>query len=255
MAGTSNADPPAIRVAVPAKGSVPGSGIAGWINRWPLTARLYEPLWRHRSLSILTAGGFSTARELATMLQWTKPLTGVRVLDVGCSAGLYARTLATHGAQVSALDQSLPFLREAGQLARASGVEIELVQGDAHALPFADRTFGVVVVGASLNEFADPVRAFTEMARVLEPGGRLWLMYARRARGLGRALQSLLALGTLRFPDPSEVDAWAAAAGFARVRSEERGPVALALYALGPISVVRGPGERAVPTPERLQSR
>ena len=255
MAGTSEGRAnPAIRVALPQAGSVPGGGIAGWINRWPLTARLYEPLWRHRSMSLLTAGTFTTERELSTMVQWTAPLAGLRVLDVGCSAGLYARTLAAHGAQVSALDQSLPFLREAERRATAAGVGLELVQGDAHALPFAESSFALVVVGASLNEFADPARAFAEMARVLAPGGRLWLMYARRARGLGRAMQALLGLGALRFPDPSEVDAWAAAAGFARLRSEERGPVALSLYSLASLSIVRGPGERVTPAPQGLES-
>jgi ubiquinone/menaquinone biosynthesis C-methylase UbiE len=246
VAGTSKPRPPQkIRVAQPAPGNIPWGGLVAWVNRWPLTARLYEPLWRHRSLGILTAGHYSTARELATMCAWGGPLAGARVLDLGCSAGLYARTLAAAGAEVSALDQSPAFLREAARLALAAGVAFELVQGDAHALPYPDGAFDLVVVGASLNEFADPPRAFREVARVLAPEGRLWLMYARRARGVGGMLQGLMRLATLRFPDPMEVDSYADDAGLTKVRSEVRGPVALALYRRGAANVVRSAGERA----------
>jgi SAM-dependent methyltransferase len=220
--------------------------LVAWINRWTLTARLYEPLWRHRSLGILTAGQYTTTRELATMRAWTAPLAGARALDLGCSAGLYARTLAAAGAEVSALDQSPAFLREAARLAAADGVAIELVLGDAHALPYRDGAFDLVAIGASLNEFADPPRAFREVARVLAPEGRVWLMYARRAHGLGGLLQTLMRPATLRFPDPLEVDTYASDAGLTLVRSEIRGPVALALYRRGAPMVVRSAGERVV---------
>lgn len=250
MAGISDPiHPSPIRDARPAPRSVPSSGVVGWINRLRLTARWYEPLWRHRSLALLTRGTFSTARELDTMRVWGAPIANAVVLDLGCSAGLYARTLAAHGAQVSALDQSAAFLREGARRAAAVGVSVDWVLGDAHALPFADASFDLVVIGASLNEFADPPRAFAEIARVLRPEGRLWLMYARQARGLGRVLQVLLALGTLRFPDPLAVNAWAAAVGMHRARAEERGPVALALYRLGAPAAVRSAGERTLISP------
>jgi len=222
VAGTSDrADgaPGAIVDGRPPRGSVPGGGAAAWVNGWRLTARAYEPLWRHRSVGLLTRGAFSTARELETLLAWTAPVAGAEVLDVGCSAGLYARTLAAAGA--------------AARLAARDGVRLTLVQGDAHALPFPDDRFDLVVVGATLNEVADPARALGEIARVLRPAGRAWFMFARRAGPLGRPLQALMGWGGLRFPEAADLDAWARDAGLVPIRAEERGAVVLALYGRG----------------------
>ena len=58
-------------------------------NFLPLTAALYEPLWRKRSISLLTTGAFSTERELALMLELLKPQPGQKVLG----RGLLRRTL------------------------------------------------------------------------------------------------------------------------------------------------------------------
>jgi SAM-dependent methyltransferase len=258
VAGTSDrADgaPGAIVDGRPPRGSVPGGGAAAWVNGWRLTARAYEPLWRHRSVGLLTRGAFSTARELETLLAWTAPVAGAEVLDVGCSAGLYARTLAAEGANVHALDASRPFLEEAARLAARDGVRLTLVQGDAHALPFPDDRFDLVVVGATLNEVADPARALGEIARVLRPGGRAWFMFARRAGALGRPLQALMGWGGLRFPEAADLDAWARDAGLVPIRSEERGAVVLALYGGGrgaPAVAVTSPSPGwEGPTPRR----
>jgi SAM-dependent methyltransferase len=258
VAGTSDrADgaPGAIVDGRPPRGGVPGGGAAAWVNGWRLTARAYEPLWRHRSVGLLTRGAFSTARELETLLAWTAPVAGAEVLDVGCSAGLYARTLAAAGANVHALDASRPFLEEAARLAARDGVRLTLVQGDAHALPFPDDRFDLVVVGATLNEVADPARALGEIARVLRPGGRAWFMFARRAGPLGRPLQALMGWGGLRFPEAADLDAWARDAGLVPIRSEERGAVVLALYGGGrgaPAVAVTSPSPGwEGPTPRR----
>jgi ubiquinone/menaquinone biosynthesis C-methylase UbiE len=224
---------------------LPARGAAGWANDLALTAWAYEPLWRHRSLAILTLGATTTAFELRTLRAWlaatlgpqevaaTAPLAGRRVLDVGCSAGLYARTLAADGADAFALDASAAFLRVGRRRADRDGLAITWVRGDAHALPFVDDAFDAAVVGATLNELGDPARAFRELARVVRGSGLVWTMYARRAAGPGRALQWLLERSGLRFPAPEAVDAWASAAGLAPLRRSEHGPVAFALYRKG----------------------
>jgi SAM-dependent methyltransferase len=236
VAGTSEprgADRDGVIDGRPAAGRVPGGGAAAWVNGWRLTARAYEPLWRRHSLGLLTRGAFSTARELATLSHWLAPLADRDALDVGCSSGLYARALAASGARVHALDTSRAFLLEAGRRAAAEGVALSLVQGDAHALPFADASFDVVTLGATLNELAEPARAVAEIGRVLRPGGRAWFMYVARAGAIGRPGQALLGLGGLRFPDPAALDAWALEAGLVPIRSERRGPIVLALYGSG----------------------
>jgi SAM-dependent methyltransferase len=239
----------------PTHGEAPHGGAAARVNAWRVTARAYEPLWRHRSVGLLTGGAFSTARELATLQAWTSPRPGTVALDLGCSSGLYARTLAAAGAQVHALDTSRAFLLEAGRRAAAEGLTLTLVQGDAHALPYRPASFDLVALGATLNELAQPERAVAEIGRVLRPGGRAWFMFVARAGRLGRPLQSLLGLGGLRFPEPTDLDAWAATAGLVAIRAERRGPLVIALYGRGagaPPVAASAPGTGWVgPTPPR----
>ena len=210
------------------------TGPAQWSNHlWP-TARLYEPLWRRHSVSLMTGGAFDTDRELASMRRHLGLAAGSAVVDLGCSAGLYARTLAATGMVVSAVDVSRAFLAEGTRLARRDGLDVRFVQADVLALPFDDATFDGAVSGGSLNEFVDAPRALREAARVLRDGAPLWLMYAARAEGVvGRALQGLLRASGLRFPAPTQVDAWALATGLTPERSERRGPLVFALYRRG----------------------
>jgi ubiquinone/menaquinone biosynthesis C-methylase UbiE len=78
--------------------------------------------------------------------------------------------------RLTGLDLSAEML----EIARKRAVElrraIELRQGDAHALPFADESFDAVVCTYSLCNIPDPALAVTEMRRVLRPGGKLILV-------------------------------------------------------------------------------
>ncbi len=210
------------------------TGPAQWSNHLWLTARFYEPLWRRRSVALMTGGAFDTDRELASMRKHLGLAAGSAVVDLGCSAGLYARTLAAEGMHVSAVDVSRVFLAEGERLARREGLDVRFVQADVLALPFDDAVFDGAVSGGSLNEFSDAASALGEAARVLHDGAPLWLMYAARAESVvGRALQGVLRASGLRFPAPAQVDAWALAAGLAPERSERRGPLVFALYRRG----------------------
>lgn len=203
-------------------------------NFWPLTARLYEPLWRRRSLGLITGGSFSTARELELMLAWLKPHPGQLVLDAAASAGLYARTLLKHepGLGVHALDFSLAFLREAQRYAGRDGVTPTLVQADVRALPYRSGVFDALVCGGSLNEFTELPKTLAEFARVLKPGGLMWQMYVTRAEGWpGRIGQGALRLLGLRFVSPEALEAQTAPLGLELVRAQHRGRVTLSLFA------------------------
>lgn len=202
-------------------------------NFWPLTAAVYEPLWRMRSLSLLTQGSFSTARELELLLSSLKPRPGERILDAATSGGLYARTLLTHtpGLEVHALDFSEAFLKKAQTYAKRDGVEPVFVQADVRNLPYRDAVFGALVCGGSLNEFTDLPRTLGEFARVLRPGGQMWQMYLTKAQGFpGRLGQGVMRLSGLRFIDPERLEREAQRAGFELEQAQYRGPVALALF-------------------------
>lgn len=207
-------------------------------NFWPLTAALYEPLWRRHSLSLLTGGSFSTARELELLLAWLKPQPGERILDAAASAGLYARTLLRHtpSLEVHALDFSLGFLQKAQVYAEQDGVKPLLVHADVRALPYRDGVFDALVCGGSLNEFTDLPRTLAEFARVLKPGGRMWQMYLTRAESWpGRVAQGLVRLSGLRFPAPEGLEREAQGAGFGLERAQYRGSVAMALFQRAPL--------------------
>ena len=202
-------------------------------NFLPLTAAVYEPLWRMRSVGILTRGGFSVERELALMLEWTQPKPGERFLDAGCSSGLYARTLlkCEGGLEVHALDYSLPFLKKAREYSERGGVGPVLVLADLRALPYQDEVFDGVVSGGTLNELTGLSQTLGELARVLKPGGLMWQMYITKAdTGLGRLGQGSLGLSGLRFVEPESLEAQANAAGFRLGRAQYRGRVGLALF-------------------------
>jgi len=202
-------------------------------NFWPLTAAVYEPLWRGRSLSLLTGGSFSTARELELLCAWLRPQPGERVLDAAASAGLYARTLLqdTPELDVHVLDFSLAFLKKAQTYAARDGVYPTFVEADVRALPYRDAVFDALVCGGSLNEFTDPPKTLAEFARVLKPGGRMWLMYLARAEGWpGRFGQGLARLSGLRFVRPEALEAQAQGVGLRLARAQYRGLVALALF-------------------------
>lgn len=214
---------------------LPRVPLAQTSNFWPLTAALYEPLWRRRLLALLTGGSFSTARELELMRAWLRPQPGEVILDATASAGLYARTLLAHDPDLSVhvLDFSLAFLRRAQRYAAQKRVHPTFVHADVRALPYRDASFDAVVCGGSLNEFTDLPRTLAEFARILKPGGRMWQMYLTRASGWpGRLGQAALSLSGLRFWSPEALERSAQQAGFELVRAEYRGPVALTLFRL-----------------------
>lgn len=202
-------------------------------NFLSLTAVLYEPLWRKRSLSILTSGAFSTERELELMLEWLNLQGGEVILDAACSGGLYARTLLEHepGLTVHALDFSLPFLKRAKEYAERNGVSPTLVHADVRDLPYEDSSFDAIVCGGSLNEFTELDRTLGEFARILKPGAKLWQMYAAKAEGnVGKAIQGLIRASGIRFIDPKDLEKRANEVDFKLLKAQYRGPVALALF-------------------------
>jgi len=99
------------------------------------------------------------------------PPPGRRTLDVGCGEGRGGRALSSDGHRVVGIDSSPTLLG----LAREAGEYEELVCGDAAALPWEASTFDLAIAYMSLQDVDDLRGAVEEIARVLEPGGRLCL--------------------------------------------------------------------------------
>src|SRR5918992_2906684 len=76
------------------KGRVGADNVANLTNFLPGAGPAYEPLWRVHSLTLLTGEPFPTDRELRVISDLASLERGGRYLDLGCSAGLYTRSLA-----------------------------------------------------------------------------------------------------------------------------------------------------------------
>ncbi|MEM8946621.1 MAG: class I SAM-dependent methyltransferase [Planctomycetota bacterium] len=105
-------------------------------------------------------------------------LHGVRsILDVGSGAGQIAQHLLKYSdpeTSVTCTDLSQPMLRRART--RLKRGEPRFVTADLSRLPFADNSFDCVTCGYVLEHLPDPEPGLTEIARVLQPGGRMFLL-------------------------------------------------------------------------------
>lgn len=101
------------------------------------------------------------------------PVTGRRILELGCGAAMCSRWLLAQGARPVAFDLSAGMLRHALLGNAQTGLDVPLVQADAQYLPFRDDAFDTVFTAFGAIAFvADSQRVMREVARVLRPGGR-----------------------------------------------------------------------------------
>lgn len=103
---------------------------------------------------------------------------GDQALDVCCGTGMLSLELArvvTPGGRVVGLDFSPAMLQVARRRLVASlyGGSVELIEGNALELPFADNTFDCATIAFGLRNLPDIKRGLAEMQRVVRPGGRV----------------------------------------------------------------------------------
>jgi ubiquinone/menaquinone biosynthesis C-methylase UbiE len=94
------------------------------------------------------------------------PLAGARVLDVGTGTGRAAIVLARRGAEVTGVDASAEMLEVARERAAAAQVTITFDRGDAHALPFGDRSFDAAIALRVLMHTPGWRQCIAELCRV-----------------------------------------------------------------------------------------
>jgi demethylphylloquinol methyltransferase len=201
-------------------------------------------------------GLISWGRHLAwkkIAVDWAAPPAGGTVLDVCCGTGDLARILARRtgsGGRVVGLDfseQMLIYARRSTYEPLQS--QIDWVQGDALALPFADQIFDAGTMSFGLRNLTDIPQAFQELHRVLKPGAKAVVLDLNRTDNpnqerfqqwylnsvvpqLGRWLKleaeyAYIAPSLERFPKAAEQVAIAQAQGFKRAihRTVEQGAI------------------------------
>ncbi len=146
---------------------------------------------------------------------------GRRVLEVGAGTGKFAARLVATGAEVAAVEPSAAM--RAACAAALPGVDLR--DGTAEALPFADAAFDVLVCAQAFHWFANP-RVLAEFRRVLRPGGRLGLIWnVRDAR-----VEWVAALTHLIAPYEGDAPRYASGAWRAVFPAPGFGPLAEAAF-------------------------
>ena len=114
-------------------------------------------------------------------------------IGTGLNLGFYPDSVRLTG-----VDFSPVMLERARDRARERGRDVDLQEGDAHALEFPDSSFDTVVCTFSLCGIPDDHKAVAEMRRVLRPGGLLLLAdHVAGSAWPTRAVQRLLELVTV----------------------------------------------------------
>ncbi len=167
-----------------------------------------------------------------------------RVLDVGCGTGQTTRDAARAASQGEALgvDLSSRMLEHARQRATDEGLtNARFEQADAQVHPFRQAWFDVAISRTGAMFFGDLDAAFANIARAVEPGGRLalttwqalpdneWIREVFKALTAGREMPSPppRAPGPFSLSDPDRVRTILSATGFTGVELE---PVSTAMW-------------------------
>lgn len=155
---------------------------------WDKAAPAYD-----RQIALLERIWFGGGRE------WVGERAQGRVLEVAVGTGLNLRHYSP-GVTLTGVDLSPEMLALARERADRDGRTVELLEGDAQALPVGDGTYDTVVCALGLCSIPDPAAAVAEMHRVLVPGGTLLLLdHVASTRRLLYAAQRLAELGSVRF--------------------------------------------------------
>jgi 2-polyprenyl-6-hydroxyphenyl methylase/3-demethylubiquinone-9 3-methyltransferase len=98
-------------------------------------------------------------------------LAGLKVLDVGCGAGLLCEPLAARGADVIGIDAAGRNVEIARRHASQSGLAIDYRHCLAEHLIETSQRFDVVLNTEVVEHVADPRRLLQQCADLLKPGG------------------------------------------------------------------------------------
>jgi 2-polyprenyl-6-hydroxyphenyl methylase/3-demethylubiquinone-9 3-methyltransferase len=182
-----------------------------------LAHRWWDPAGPQKALHALNPVRLDYISERTT-------LGDARVLDVGCGGGLLSESLAAKGARVTAIDLAPELLKIARLHQLESGVNVDYRLSPVEALLDAgDGPFDAITCMEMLEHVPDPGSVIAACARLLKPGGRLFLSTLNRTPAAfalaivgAEYIARVLPKGTHQYRDfikPSELGAWLRATG------------------------------------------
>ena len=177
-----------------------------------LAQRWWDPAGPQKALHALNPARLAYIAERTT-------LADASVLDVGCGAGLLSEAMAQAGADVTAIDLAPNLLKVARLHGLETGIKVDYRETSVESLAEASpASFDAVTCMEMLEHVPDPASIIEACARLLKPGGRLFVSTLNRTPAAfalaivgAEYVARLLPKGTHRYRDfikPSELARW-----------------------------------------------
>jgi SAM-dependent methyltransferase len=131
-----------------------------------------QQTWASGDFSVVAARIVLVAEQLCDSADLH---AGWRVLDVATGSGNAAIAAARHGCTAVGVDYVPALLERGRRRAEAEGLAVQLLEGDAEALPFPDASFDAVTSVFGSMFAPDHAKAAAELLRVCRPGGTIAL--------------------------------------------------------------------------------
>ncbi|HZN72537.1 MAG TPA: methyltransferase domain-containing protein [Micromonosporaceae bacterium] len=133
----------------------------------------YDPA----QLDRVPAGAVDSFAGVGYIFGLAQLVEGERVVDLGSGSGMdacYAAQLVGSRGRVVGIDFTPQQLRRGRQLAAGAGLDqVEFRKGRIESIPAGDETVDCVISNGVINLSPHKARVFSEVARILRPGGRL----------------------------------------------------------------------------------